>query len=1194
MTSKSAAAIIRQSWCWWLIGGFGMLSAIASFPDPTLAQITPDDTLGVEGSIVTPFGQIDIIQGGAIRGINLFHSFGEFNIDVDRGAYFFSPANIQNILTRVTDKNPSYILGTLGTFGDSTPNLFLINPNGIIFGSNAKLDVGGSFVATTANGIGWNNQGQFSASQPETSQLLTINPNVLFFNKLSNSAEIVNRSTSTIPVLGGFINGELLEPGLQVLDGKSLLLIGGDVRIEAGGRLDVFGGRIELGGLAESGEVRLQVDHDTLSLNFAPDSLLSDVSLADNALVIVQGTGGGNIIVNANTFKVTNGGQLVAGTSGKDNAGNIIINANASVDLNGSGSGVSNSVFEESSGQGGNIEINTNSFSATSGAFVLAVTRTNASGNSGDVFIKSDAFTASSGVVIGSLSLGLGDAGDVRISANELVQITDTEINATTDHASTGDAGNIVISAKTIRFADNSDILANANGIGNGGNVTVQASETISFSDNSDIFTSSGIFAEAEGVGNGGTVIVQADGNVSFSRESDILTATRLGNGGDVIVKAEGQVNFLENSSINTGPLVQGDGGNITITAQSLSLENDSSFNTISFNIIDSGSPILQGRDSGNITVKTTDSVILDNGSSLSTSSGLAIDNSDTGKSGNIWVETNRLIVRNGSLIQAEIFGDQPAGDLTINAAESVEVSGAILKSEKVDGETVYFFNPSQIITTTLGAGEAGNLTINTDQLMIRDGGRVDASTVGEGQGGILDVNASDSVEVSGSIPAGTTLDGIQYSWLGTFSAGTGIAGQTRINTGRLIVRDGGKILASTLGEGQGGILDINASESVEVIGTIPGTKFTEILPSQISTETRGTGTAGTITIDTGKLIVRDGAEVSVRTTGEGQGGLLDINAYETVEVRGTAIDNPQLTSKITSETSGEQDAGNLSIQTRQLIVSDRAQITASSRQGSGKAGDIEIEANSIQLNQQGELITQSESGDGGNIRLQVDNLLLLRRNSTISTTAGQAGAGGDGGNITIDAGFVTGIPTENSDITANAFEGRGGRIDITTQRIFGLEFRENMTSLSDITASSQFGIDGDYNLELLNPIDPNQGLIQLPTGLVDAEKLIDRSCHAGGAALASSFTITGRGGIPASPLDFLSDDVMVSNWVTLDGETDVQPKPEPVTSTPVQPKPIIEAQGWVKMPDGTIILTAQSPTATLSTMPEVNSCGKL
>jgi filamentous hemagglutinin family protein len=1203
MDSKSAAATIRQSWCWWLIGSVGILSAIASSPASTLAQIIPDDTLGVERSFVTPFGQIDIIQGGAIRGINLFHSFQEFNINVDRGAYFFSPANIENILTRITDKNPSYILGTLGTFGDSTPNLFLINPNGIIFGQDAKLDIGGSFVATTANGIGWNNQGQFSASQPETSQLLTINPDVFFFNQLSDSAEIVNRSTATIPILGGFINGALFEQGLQVLDGKSLLLIGGDVRGEAGGRLNALGGRIELGGLAAPGTIDLQVDGDVLSLNFHPDSQLSDVSLADDARVSVRGIGGGNIIVNANNFSATNGGRLVAGTEGMGDGGDITINANASVDLRGSESGVFNQVIQGSTGKGGTIVINTHSFSATAGASVLATTQMNTSGDSGDVLIQSDRFTSSSGVDIGSVTFGSGDAGDVRITASEAIELTDTDINAYTGNSSTGNAGNVGISAKTIRFSEESDIFAVSDGIGNGGNVTVLASETITFSENSEIV------ANSLGIGNGGNVTIQAGGIISFSENSNIFNGVvgfsgnspiftnpdgieNIGSGGNVTLKADGKVIFSGESDINTGSVIRGDGGDINITSHSLVLRDGSDLLTFSGSALpmDIDSILIENGlrgNGGNITVRTTEFVALDNDSQISAFSG-----EDAGNSGNILVETGRLSLRNGSAINAAISGDEPAGDLTINAAESVEVSGANLVSEQVNGETVSLFFPSRIITTTFGAGEAGDLTINTDRLIIRDGGQVDASAFVEGQGGILEVNASDSVEVSGHIPFGISRDGIRYSWLGTSSAGTGIAGQTRINTGRLIVRDGGKVLASTLGEGQGGILDINASESVEVIGTLPvdSTIFAGFLPSQISTETTGTGSAGTITIDTGKLIVRDGAEVSVRTTGEGQGGTLEINA-EVVEVRGTAIDNPQLRSKITSETSGEQNSGNLSIQTGQLIVSDRAQITASSRQETGKAGDIEIEANSIQLNQQGELITQTQSGDGGNIRLQVDDLLLLRRNSTISTTAGQAGAGGDGGNITIEAGFVTGIPTENSDITANAFEGQGGRIDITTQRIFGLEFGENLTPLSDITASSEFGINGEFNLELLTSIDPSQGLVELPTGLVDAENLIDRSCHAGGAALASSFTITGRGGIPASPLDSLSDDVMVSNWVTLDADTSKEPKQEPVTSTPVQRQPIIEAQGWVKMPDGTIILTAQAPTATLSTMPEINSC---
>ena len=141
------------------------------------SSIVPDETLGNEKSRVVPFdgnNAIDKIQGGAVTGSNLFHSFIEFNIDADKGAYFFSPnAEIQNILARVTGRNPSEILGILGTrvFDGSTltgsnANLFLINPNGIVFGENARLDLGGSFVATTADGIQFGEQGVFSAINP--------------------------------------------------------------------------------------------------------------------------------------------------------------------------------------------------------------------------------------------------------------------------------------------------------------------------------------------------------------------------------------------------------------------------------------------------------------------------------------------------------------------------------------------------------------------------------------------------------------------------------------------------------------------------------------------------------------------------------------------------------------------------------------------------------------------------------------------------------------------------------------------------------------------------------------------------------------------------------------------------------------------------------------------------------------------
>jgi filamentous hemagglutinin family protein len=143
-----------------------------------LAQITPDHSLGKESSIVTPDATVkdavaDLIKGGATRGNNLFHSFSEFNVSDGARVYFANPDGIANILTRVTGNNLSKIFGTLGV--DGAANLFLLNPKGIIFGENAKLDVNGSFLATTADRFIFNNGFKYSASNPTKPPLLTVN-----------------------------------------------------------------------------------------------------------------------------------------------------------------------------------------------------------------------------------------------------------------------------------------------------------------------------------------------------------------------------------------------------------------------------------------------------------------------------------------------------------------------------------------------------------------------------------------------------------------------------------------------------------------------------------------------------------------------------------------------------------------------------------------------------------------------------------------------------------------------------------------------------------------------------------------------------------------------------------------------------------------------------------------------------------
>ena len=352
------------AWCLQLgwVGLLGWIGAIAC-ASSTLAQsrIVPDNTLGAESSIVIPNVQrlpIEAITGGAIRGVNLFHSFREFNVDAGRGAYFQNPnASIKNIFARVTGNNRSDIFGTLGTIGNAA-NLFLINPNGIMFGPNAALNVGGSFVGTTANAIQFGSLSIFSASTPDIpSPLLTINPSALLFNQLSPASIRYNvgLNPAGVPITG-----------LRVPDSQSLLLVGGDVNVD-GGSLRAYQGRIELAGLAAPGTVGLNLADKTLSLNVPVGVARANVLLTNGAEVNVRGANGGSIAINAHDLNLAGASILRAGIESglgtpNSQAGDIEINAAGETSLS-DGSFIANVVQPQAVGKGGNINITTGSLS---------------------------------------------------------------------------------------------------------------------------------------------------------------------------------------------------------------------------------------------------------------------------------------------------------------------------------------------------------------------------------------------------------------------------------------------------------------------------------------------------------------------------------------------------------------------------------------------------------------------------------------------------------------------------------------------------------------------------------------------------------------------------------------------------------------------------------------------------------------
>jgi filamentous hemagglutinin family protein len=135
------------------------------------AQIIPDNTLPINSSVIPGCVACEI-NGGTVRNGNLFHSFQEFSLPMGGEAIFKNTADIQNIFTRVTGSNASKIDGFISTSGSA--NLFLLNPNGIIFGQNAQLNIGGSFVASTADSIKFLDGASFGTKILESEPLLTV------------------------------------------------------------------------------------------------------------------------------------------------------------------------------------------------------------------------------------------------------------------------------------------------------------------------------------------------------------------------------------------------------------------------------------------------------------------------------------------------------------------------------------------------------------------------------------------------------------------------------------------------------------------------------------------------------------------------------------------------------------------------------------------------------------------------------------------------------------------------------------------------------------------------------------------------------------------------------------------------------------------------------------------------------------
>ncbi|MEG4534182.1 two-partner secretion domain-containing protein [Microcoleus sp. D2_18a_D3] len=692
------------------------------FPTSAIAQIIPDNTLGPESSRTVPDTinnlPSDRITGGATRGVNLFHSLREFNIGEGRGAYFENPSGISNIFTRVTGPNSSNILGTLGVLGNG--NLFLINPKGIVFGPNARLDVRGSFLAGTADSIVFNNGFEFSSANPQAAPLLTVNiPVGLRFRE--NPGAIVNTSSVT-----QVIQDTTIPVGLAVPPGQTLALVGGDL-IFNNGFASAFSGNIQLGSVASPGFVSFNITPIGLGLDYTNVANFGNIELSGLSAVTASGPGGGAIALRGGNVILRDRSSLVSDTLGS---------------LDGRG-----------------INIEAARFSLLDRAFVGSTTT--GSGAGGPINVRTAENIELKGIGFENFRRRLLD----RAAAQEPGDITERESSIITGTLGAGRSGEIAIDTKRLTLRDGSVILNPTLGTGDGSSVTIRASESVEIN-------ASGLLTPTFNSGNAGSIAIET-GQLSVTDGAIVSPSTfGAGNSGNLSVRASDSVIVARersDSPLSTALVANsiggtGRAGNIEINSRSLRVEAGASISSASG--LSTGERLIPvGGPGGNITINASDSVEV-----LGTAPGarpsrslIAAGTVGSGKGGDVTLNARRLIVRDGGAIGASTLGTGQGGNVTVVASESMEIAGTT--RDGIFPSTIGTASGDLLYQTLLGlqppSGAAGSLSIATGRLSVRDGAAVSVQSYGTGAAGSINV-VTDSIALNnkGSID-GTTVSGI-------------------------------------------------------------------------------------------------------------------------------------------------------------------------------------------------------------------------------------------------------------------------------------------------------------------------------------------------------------------------------------------------------------------------------------------------
>lgn len=660
-------------------------------------------TDGTTATIVTRNGQRIVIDGNTLSrdGKNLFHSFREFGLTPQEIATFLTNPQIQNILTRVTGGNPSYINGLIEVVGGNS-NLFLMNPAGIVFGKNARINVPADFVATTATGIGFGN-GIFNAVGSNDYQNLVGNPTSFIFN--------TNQP-------GSIINAGQLQGG----EGRNITLVGGNI-INTG-TIETAGGKIHIEAVEGSSRIKITPEGSLLSLEleiprdeqgnllgFTPLELPTLLTGANQRGVETpKVTVSNNRVEVENTSIPSSGGvTIVSGrlnTSSTQTGGRITVTGGrvglikAEIAANGATEGGKVLIGGDYQGRGSITNSRVTVVDGGSRIEANALTR----GNGGRVIVWSDGNTAFRGEITAKGGNQGGDGGFVEVSGKQNLNFqgrVDTS-------APRGNAGILLLDPENVRIVDQTSaaddsqisdgqILA-GDGVGSDYTISRGALESLSYLNN--------IVVEA----NNNIEIEDLDNNVlSFQSPPPFSSIST-----SITFRADADNNGSGDFRMATDNVIRAPGRNVNIFG-----------NNITVGAIDTVPP--EGVNGGNININARGNVTI-GGSTVLSSLITFVPANSSGNAGSVSVTSE-----NGSItiLQGDIFTFTPngqAGNITLEARNGdINLPPLILLWSGFGGTdnsgrvtlNARNINPGSSLTSTARFLARGGIAINTENLNV-------------------------------------------------------------------------------------------------------------------------------------------------------------------------------------------------------------------------------------------------------------------------------------------------------------------------------------------------------------------------------------------------------------------------------------------------------------------------------------------